>query len=86
MLLSLFLHLDTFLNMGRGLMMEGFWNQLQRGLTFKGLEVEEAGVEEEAGVDTKGAEGEEVYLLSGTSHRNSTPSHISTAISPDSEA
>ena len=66
--------------------MEGFWNQLQRGLTFKGLEVEEAGVEEEAEVDTKGAGEEAVYLLSGIFRRNSTLSHTSMAISPDSEA
>ena len=49
MLLSLFLHLDTFHNMGRGLMTEGFWSQLPRGLTSRGLGVEEAGVEVELG-------------------------------------
>ena len=86
MLLSLFLHLDTFLNMGRGLMTEGFWSQLPRDSTSRGLGVEEAGVEEEAEVDTKGAGEVAVYLLSGISRRNSTPSHTSMAISPDSEA
>ena len=86
MRLSLFLHLDTFLNMGRGLMMEGFWNQLQRGLTFKGLEVEEGGVEEEAEVDTQVAGEEAVYLLSGTFPPSSTLSLTSMATFPDSEA
>ena len=86
MLLSLFLHLDTFHNMGRGLMTEGFWSQLPRGLTSRGLGVEEAGVEEEAEVDTQVAGEEAVYLLSGIFRRNSTLSHTSMAISPDSEA
>ena len=86
MLLLLFLHLDTFLNMGKGLMMEGFWSQLPKGSTSRGLEVEEAGVGEGAGVDTKEAGEEAVYLLSGISHRNSTPSHTLMAISPDLEA
>ena len=86
MRLSLFLHLDTFLNMERGPMMEELWSQLPRGSTSSGLEVEGAGEEEEEEVDTKGAGEEAVYLLSGISRRNSTPSRTSMAISPDSEA
>ena len=86
MLLSAFLHLDTFLNMGKGLTMEGFWSPLPRGSTSRGLEVEEGGAEEEAGEDTKGAGEEAVYLPSGISRQSSTLSHTSMAISPDSEA
>ena len=86
MRLSLFLHLDTFLNMERGPMMEELWSQLPRGSTSSGLEVEGAGEEEEEEVDTKGAGEEAVYLLSGTFPPSSTLSLTSMATFPDSEA
>ena len=63
MLLSLFLHLDTFLNMGRGLMMEEFWSQLPRGSTSRGLEEEEEGEEAEAGVASMAVEVEALCWL-----------------------